>query len=153
MIVVCQPVIGKDCKLLSCKISQRFIPNLLILYEFLHHISDACPRCFLFHINIQRNVDFFSHPLTGSSEKTHFPIQSQCSQQLIFHHNRFDVLCPDFFQSRTRSVLLYDFGDIPLCFTKCCAFPSSNLDPINHPFCKSFGIIVCFSLFFCQRPV
>ena len=122
-------------------LSQTF----LICHQFLHHIGDTVPGRFLYNLHIQRNPDFFSHPLAGPIECAHLTIQREF-QHFILPKNRLCVLRPDLLQCRTGYTFLQYLHDIPLRFAEGITLPAAGLDPIDIALCKPIGIVAGFPI-------
>ena len=132
--------------------SQGLVPDFLICHQFLHHIGDTGPGRFLFNLHIQRDPDFFSHPLTGPLEYAHLTIQREGSQHFVLQKNRLCVLRPDLLQCRTGYTFLQYLHDIPLRFAEGITLPAAGLDPIDIALCKPIGIVAGFPFLIRQRP-
>jgi hypothetical protein len=53
LIIIRQPFVGLSSELLGSYRSQGLIPGFLVCQQFLHHIGDTGPGCFLFNLYIQ----------------------------------------------------------------------------------------------------
>ena len=152
LVIVCQPFVGLSSERLSSHRPQGLVPDFLICQQFLHHIGDAGPGCFLFDLHIQRDPDFFPHPLAGSIECAHLAIQRERPQHFIFQKDGLCVLRPELLQCRTGYTFLQYLRDIPLGFTEGVAFPAAGLDPIDVALGKPLGIVTGFPFLVRQRP-
>ena len=152
LVIVRQPLVGLSGELLGSHRPQGLVPHILIYHQFLHHIGDTGPGRFLFNLHIQRDPDFFSHPLTGPLEYAHLTIQREGSQHFVLQKNGLCVFRPNLLQCRTGYAFLQYLSDIPLRFVEGITFPAAGFDPVDLALGKPLGIVAGIPFLVRQRP-